>query len=184
MTMPHRLNRTARILIVDDQRDTFDLLSIAARHCALCASAEASVEFDYAETPEEAVQLINQRCYDACILDIRLRGFNGLNLGDLIREHDANIPLAYLTGFDTPEVRAEALRQRAFFWRKERFQNPHELLLLARELASLNPCADGGERVDNHGFKRRLPETPIEIPDVLQMLIEYSTLKASAVRVG
>src|SRR4051812_34003854 len=48
--------------------------------------------------------------------DIRLKGFSGLNLGELIREHDVNVPLAYLTGLDTEETRAEATSQRAFFW--------------------------------------------------------------------
>lgn len=162
-----------RVLLVDDERDTFDLLKGGMRHYGVTDFA-----VDYAETPTEAVARLNEQCYDACVLDIRLRGFSGLNLGDLIREHDCNVPLAYLTGLDTEEARAEATQQRAFFWRKDRFTDVHELLKLLGELVRLNPCV-GGKRIDNHGYPRKLKETPIEIPPVLQRLVAYSSHKAS-----
>jgi len=159
---------------VDDERDTYELLKTGMQ---LYRTGEFQIH--YVEHPNMAVEAINARCYDACVLDIRLKGFSGLNLGDLIREHDVNVPLAYLTGLDTEVARAEATRQRAFFWPKQRFSNPKELIHLLGELVSLNPCVEG-KRLDNHGFMRQLPTTPIEIPAVLRTLVAYSQNKASA----
>jgi CheY-like chemotaxis protein len=176
------LDHKPRVLIVDDSPDSFELLTVAARHCSTCAEAgEPDIEFEYAETPEEAVEKLNATCFDACLLDIRLKGFNGLNLGELIREHDVNVPLAYYTGLDSDEARTEALKQRAYYWLKGRFEHPTQLLKLIRELAQLNPCQAGGvSRTDNHGHARRLERTPIEIPEVLRLLIQYSSEKLAA----
>lgn len=162
-----------RILLVDDERDTFEMLKVGMRLYNV-----TDFKADYADNPTDAVEMLNARCYDACVLDIRLKGFSGLNLGDLIREHDVNVPLAYLTGLDTEEARLEAARQRAFFWRKDRFTNPHELLKLLGELVRLNPCVEG-KRMDNHGFPRKLSETPIQIPSVLRLLVAYSSQKSA-----
>jgi CheY-like chemotaxis protein len=168
-----------RVLIVDDQPDTYELLQVATRHCAPCDQTLCNVSFDYAAAPTEAVALLNETCYDACVLDIRLKGFNGLNLGALIRERDVNVPLAYYTGLDSEEARAEATRQRAFFWLKSRIDHPVTLLNLIRDLAQLNPCIEHG-RVDNHGHLRRLPVTPIVVPAVLATLAAYADHKQQA----
>lgn len=170
----HSEETRPRILLVDDERDSFDLLKAGMRFYGI-----SEFEVDYADNPTAAVEMLNGRCYDACVLDIRLKGFSGLNLGDLIREHDVNVPLAYLTNLDTEEARSEATSQRAFFWRKDRFTDIHELLNLLGELVRLNPCVEG-KRIDNHGFPRKLKETPIEIPPVLQLLVTYSSQKAAA----
>jgi hypothetical protein len=115
---------------------------------------------------------------------VRLPGVTGVSLGALVREHDVNIPLAYLTNLDTETVRREATVQRAFFLQKMHFmetdEGMHRLLQIVGEMARLNPCQQGGKRIDNHGFARRVAQTPIEIPGVLATLLDYSKARMHA----
>src|SRR5207244_2296103 len=107
--------KTPRVLIVDDD----EIISVALNHFR--ARLELQVNFVYAADVAEAVEKINGNCFDAAVIDVRLPGVTGVSLGALIREHDVNIPLAYLTNLDTETVRAEAVAQRAYFLNKLRF---------------------------------------------------------------
>jgi CheY-like chemotaxis protein len=171
--------KTPRVLIVDDD----EIISVALNHFR--ARLELQVDFVYAADVAEAVEKINGNCFDAAVIDVRLPGVTGVSLGALIREHDVNIPLAYLTNLDTETVRAEAVAQRAYFLNKLRFIGTSEgmgaLLKIIMEMVQLNPCVDGGVRIDNHGFARRLTKTPIEMPEVLSTLLSYSKTMGASV---
>lgn len=141
---------------------------------------DLDIEFTGAANVAEAVEAINSTCFDAAILDVRLPGVTGLSLGAEIRERDVNIPLAYLTNLDTPTVRAEAIAQRASYWPKLQFigddQGIQNLLTMISEMAQLNPCVEDGVRIDNHGHRRKLPQTPFKVPEALDTLLTYSIL--------
>lgn len=171
-------NKMPRILVVDDDEVVYTGLVHFAR------KAGTEVEFVYAADVAEGVAKLNEACFDAALIDVRLPGVTGVSLGALVREHDVNIPLAYLTNLDTETVRREATAQRAFFLRKIQFLESDEgmrrLLDIVSEMARLNPCQQGGKRIDNHGFARRLAQTPIEIPGVLATLLNYSKARMHA----
>jgi CheY-like chemotaxis protein len=172
--------RPKRVLVVDDEpvvfrflqhfRDEFDFRDL---------------EFVYAASATAAISLVNESCFDAALLDMRLTDFSGARLGELLRGADPNIPIAYLTNLDTEEARRQAVSVRAFFWLKDDFfgkpelpadEGMHKLLTLVREMVMLNPCVgEGGRRYDNWGHERELPRTPIEIPPVLRALAAHQT---------
>lgn len=164
--------KTPKVLIVDDD----EFIPFAIEHYK--SRCKVGIDFVYASDVGEAIEKINAECFDAAIIDVRLPGVSGVSLGALIREHDVNIPLAYLTNLDTEVVRVEAASQRALFLSKLRFigstAGMQSLLKIITEMTRLNPCEAGGARVDNHGFPRKLPQTPIEIPQVLSTLLNYS----------
>lgn len=169
--------KTPRVLIVDDD----EIISVALEHFR--ARLDLPIEFVYAADVAEAIERINEQCFDAAVIDVRLPGVTGISLGALIREHDINIPLAYLTNLDTETVRAEAVAQRAYFLTKLRFIGSAEgmgaLLKIIVQMVQLNPCIEGGVRVDNYGFPRQLAQTPIEMPRVLSTLLDYSKAVAA-----
>jgi CheY-like chemotaxis protein len=171
-------NKIPRVLVVDDDEVVFIALVHFSKKTGL------PIEFVYAEDVAQGVEKLNEACFDAALIDVRLPGVTGVSLGALVREHDVNIPLAYLTNLDTDAVRTEAVAQRAFFLPKLRFMGSDEgmgqLLKVVREMVQLNPCLQGGARIDNHGFARRLEQTPIEIPGVLATLLDYSKTRAQA----
>lgn len=171
-------NKIPRVLVVDDDEMIPRALSHFSDRFAI------GLEFDHAEDVGQAVDRLNEKCFDAAVIDVRLPGVTGVSLGALVREYDVNLPLAYLTSLDTEAVRVEAAGQGALFLQKLRwFSSADEikiLLKIIREMAHRNPCLDGGMRIDNHGFPRHLKETPIELPEVLKTLLGYSRALAAA----
>jgi CheY-like chemotaxis protein len=142
------------------------------------------IDFRHAADVAEAIELLNHECFDCAVIDVRLPGVTGASLGALVREHDVNIPLAYLTNLDTEAVRKEAIAQRAFFLQKLQFlqsdEGMAELLGIIEAMAALNPCVKDGVRVDNHGFPRHYSQTPIKLPESLMVLLNHSKALAHA----
>jgi CheY-like chemotaxis protein len=171
-------HKTSCVLLVDDD-DT-----IAAALTYFAKKLEMPLDFEYAAGIDEAIEKLNSQCFDCAILDVRLPGVTGASLGALVRERDVNIPLAYLTNLDTEAVRKEAIAQRAFFLSKIQFVGSDDgvcaLLNIIREMAQLNPCLKRGERIDNHGYARTLPKTPIALPESLCVLLKHSNARAVA----
>jgi CheY-like chemotaxis protein len=165
--------RTPRVLLVDDEPDIYFFINALKSECG------GRFELCYADCGTTAVDMLNAECYDGVLLDMRLPGLTGACIGDLIREHDPNIPMAYLTNLDTEDARAQAVRVRAFFWLKlEMLRDKadiHKLVTLINEMVQLNPCVDEDKRLDNRGHARLLPRTPIVIPSVLKTLAAHQT---------
>lgn len=180
--MTKQANKIPKVLLVDDDDTVATGLEEYRREFGL------AIEFQSAPDAGMAVDILNETCFDAAVLDVRLPGVTGVSLGDLIRERDVNIPLAYLTNLDTPTVRVEAVNHRAtllvksdYFLCSEGLEvGMKRLLTIIGEIAKLNPCLDGGVRIDNHGFPRQLPTTPIELPNVLKILLGHSRALAAA----
>ena len=62
----------SRVLIIDDEADIRELLSITLQRMGL--------ETDCAASEFEAVQLMQKHGYDLCLTDMRLPDGNGLNV--------------------------------------------------------------------------------------------------------
>jgi CheY-like chemotaxis protein len=166
--------RTPRVLLVDDEPDIFFFIK------TFNEVFKGGFELFYADCGTRAIEMLNDECFDGVILDMRLPGLTGACIGDLIREHDPNIPMAYLTNLDTEEARRQAVSARAFFWLKYEMLSDqealHKLITLIAEIVQLNPCVEEGvKRMDNRGHPRRLPRTPIVIPSVLKTLAAHQT---------
>jgi len=107
-----------RILVLDDDPNTLSGIVELLR--------DANYQVTGAATYDGAKALLALSPYDLFITDVRLRGFNGLNL---VRQSSSDYPdmaIIIITGFDEPMMEIEAGRYHAEFLRKP--VNPGELL--------------------------------------------------------
>lgn len=170
--------KVPRVLLVDDDEMFFVALQHNSRRCGI------DVDFIYAADMGKGIDQLNATCCDAAVIDVCIPGVTGVTMGQLVRKHDPHIPLAYLTNLDSQAVKEEAEIQRAHFLFKQHYiftDDGMELLVkIIFNLAQLNPCLNGGVRVDSHGFQRRLPKTPIEIPEPFAVLLNHSRAMSRA----
>jgi len=107
-----------RILVLEDDFNTLSGMVELLR--------EANYQVTGASTYDTAKQLLALTAYDLFITDVRLRGFNGLNL---VRQCNADHPdmgIIIMTGFEEPMMEIEAARYGAAFVRKP--VTPRDLL--------------------------------------------------------
>ena len=95
---------TSRILIVDDDPDSCELIEIMLRY------ADAGVEVACAQTPEDGLRLAAAHRFDLFVLDQRLPGMNGSELCRAIRRMHADTPIMFFTGSAYERDRLEAFR--------------------------------------------------------------------------
>lgn len=99
-----------RILVLDDDEN------------ALSGMVELLSDAGYlvtgAATYDAAKRLLTLGSYDLFITDIRLRGFNGLNLVRVSSAADPDMAIMIITGYDQPMMEIEAARYHAEFLRK------------------------------------------------------------------
>jgi len=113
-------NQTSRVIaVVDDnelmQDSLCDLIESGGFEAQCFGSARAFLESD-----------LHLRA--AClIVDIRMPKMSGLELQARLKEEGRNIPIIFMTAFDDPEIRAEAMKDGAVELLAKPFD--HQLLL-------------------------------------------------------
>lgn len=175
--MTQSLNRVPRILLVDDEPDMQHFLTVWAARMGL------ELEIVAASDIQEGLDRLNESCFDAAIIDVILPGVMGVQLGEQLRAHDPHIPLAYFTNLDTPTVRQEAEKHHAYYLYKPKYLGTSEgmtnLLNSINMMAHLNPCLEGGVRIDNQGFQRKLPTTPIVLPEQFETILKNTRARVA-----
>ena len=78
-----------RCLIVDDEADICDLLSITIE--------KMGIKTDSAQSLEDAKFCLSRHRYDLCLTDMRLPDGNGLDLMKYISLHHSGLPIAVMT---------------------------------------------------------------------------------------
>ncbi|MBI4190272.1 MAG: sigma-54-dependent Fis family transcriptional regulator [Betaproteobacteria bacterium] len=96
----------SRVLIVDDEADIRELLSLTLQRMGLDTDCAAS-EF-------EAVQLMQKHGYDLCLTDMRLPDGDGLKLLEHVSKHYTATPVAVITAYGSAENAVAALKAGAF----------------------------------------------------------------------
>ena len=96
----------SRILIVDDEADIRELLSLTLQRMGL--------ETDCAAGEFEATQLMQKHGYDLCLTDMRLPDGDGLKLLEHVGQHYASTPVAVITAHGSAENAVAALKAGAF----------------------------------------------------------------------
>ena len=96
----------SRVLIVDDEADIRELLSLTLQRMGLDTDCAAG-EF-------EATQLMQKHGYDLCLTDMRLPDGDGLKLLEHVGQHYANTPVAVITAHGSAENAVAALKAGAF----------------------------------------------------------------------
>ena len=97
----------ATVLIVDDDESTCEALSALLAHAGYDVLSATSFQ--------RAKEILRERTPDVMVVDIRLGGFNGLQL---IIASEIPIPAVVVSGFRDPTLEAEAQRLGADFLEK------------------------------------------------------------------
>ncbi|HEV8519536.1 MAG TPA: sigma-54 dependent transcriptional regulator [Burkholderiales bacterium] len=96
----------SRILIVDDEADIRELLSLTLQRMGL--------DTDCAANEFEATQFMQKHSYDLCLTDMRLPDGDGLRLLEHVSKHYATTPVAVITAHGSAENAVAALKAGAF----------------------------------------------------------------------
>jgi len=96
----------SRVLIVDDEADIRELLSLTLQRMGL--------DTDCAANEFEATQLMQKRSYDLCLTDMRLPDGDGLKLLEHVSKNHAATPVAVITAHGSAENAVAALKAGAF----------------------------------------------------------------------
>lgn len=101
------------VLLVDDAQDTLDYITIGVD------VFKPKFRVETASTGEEAIRKMNEKHYDAVILDVALPGMTGSMVADVIRRSNKEIPMAFLTGYSGQSLHQNAEEFNAQFWSKK-----------------------------------------------------------------
>lgn len=99
-----------RVLVLDDDEHALSGIVELLRDAGHLVTA--------ASTYDAAKRLLALASYDLLITDVRLRGFNGINLVRQCATEHPDMALVIITGYDEPMMELEAARYGARFVRK------------------------------------------------------------------
>src|ERR1700683_4189371 len=94
------------ILIVDDEPDICELLSITLERMSLTPRIPSSIA--------AAQRLLKSERFDLCLTDMQLSDGDGLDLVKWIQQFTANVPVAVITAHGSMETAVRALKLGAF----------------------------------------------------------------------
>jgi DNA-binding response OmpR family regulator len=103
---------TKTILVVDDEKTARDYMVLAAE------AYGAQFTVDTAAGVEEAVAKLNNTPYAALILDVSLPVMNGNILAVFVRKAFPNLPIAFLTNFESETAKQMGEETQAEYWSK------------------------------------------------------------------
>jgi len=95
-----------RILLVDDDRESTELLCRR-----LLRSGFEVTELNH---PRQALEAASLRDFDVAVLDRSLPEIDGVRLMQMLRGHNADLQVVFLSGHDDPEKKTDALSCGAF----------------------------------------------------------------------
>src|SRR5690606_13793532 len=132
------------VLVIDDEADLCELLSLRLRHEGFEATSCSS--------GNEALALLESEQIDAVLLDFRLEDEDGLDVLSKILLRSADLPVIMLTAHGTTEAAVEAMKRGAYGFLTKPFDD-RELVLelrhavdhghLKREVAGLRRMLGG-----------------------------------------
>jgi CheY-like chemotaxis protein len=90
------------ILVVDDERDTLDLIDLTLR--------TAGYEIHVASSGTECLEMMRRNQYDLVLLDIMMPDMTGYEVLQTLKGEMENLPpIVYLTAKSLPEDRAQGM---------------------------------------------------------------------------
>ena len=100
------MSAKSQVLVVDDEADIRELLSMTLARMGLEAHCAASTS--------EAYALLAKNSYDLCLTDMRLPDGDGLTVVDHVAKHYPSLPVAVITAHGSTENAVAALKAGAF----------------------------------------------------------------------
>jgi two-component system, NtrC family, response regulator PilR len=124
------------VLIVDDEPDICELLSITLERMSLTPRV--------ASTIAAAQKLLRAERFDLCLTDMQLSDGDGLDLVKWIQQHTASVPVAVITAHGSMETAVRALKLGAFDFVSKPLDLPNLRKLVATAI-KLSVPDDGGD---------------------------------------
>ena len=98
---------THRILIVDDELLIRDLL--------YDHFSSKNYQIATADSAEKAIEILEENeDFEVVLTDIKMPGMDGMELVELIRKSDSELPVIVMTGFPSMDSAIDALRKRVY----------------------------------------------------------------------
>jgi two-component system response regulator PilR (NtrC family) len=94
------------VLVIDDERDIRELLTITL--------GRMDLQVDAVGTVADARRALSERSYDLCFTDMRLPDGNGQEIIELISETSPDTPVAMITAYGNVDAAVTALKAGAF----------------------------------------------------------------------
>ncbi|NVJ51276.1 MAG: sigma-54-dependent Fis family transcriptional regulator [Gammaproteobacteria bacterium] len=98
--------KNTRVLLIDDEPDILELLSITLIRMGIDCDTAASVT--------EAKSRITKTPYQLCLTDMKLPDGSGLDIVDFFIEQQPNVPIAVITAHGNMQTAIEAMKRGAF----------------------------------------------------------------------
>ncbi len=133
---------SGKILIVDDEESMCQFLSIMLR--------KEGYEVQTCTSGQGVTELISGQIIDLVITDIRMPGFDGLDVLTAVKTADSSIPVIILTAYASQETAIEAVNRGAFYYLTKKAKN-EEIKLVVRKALEHRQL-----RMENHMLKREL----------------------------
>lgn len=150
----------SHILIVDDEPDILELLSLTIKRMQLTPISAANIA--------QAKQLLEQEDIQLCLTDMRLPDGSGLDLIGHIQEHHSDTPVAMITAYGSIDVALDAMKAGAF-----------DFLSKPVELEKLRSIITDALKLNNQE-----PELVPEIPSIIGQSACIQTLKKQISKVS
>jgi len=120
----------ARILIIDDDRTTRELISAQLRSAGLAVTT--------AKDGAAGLARLRKEEFDLVLLDVWMPGMDGLEVLSRLRDEPSQPRVVVMTADDTPETLLKAIRERAYHYVTKPVE-PGQLLELVRTVLASRP---------------------------------------------
>ena len=114
-----------RILIVDDEIDMLELLE-------LIFTDRTDYKVTTTNNPLEVPELLKKDTYDLVITDLRMPDVDGIELIEMVKQIDEQLPFMIITAYGTIESAVEAMRKGAFDYITKPFRQEQILLTIEK----------------------------------------------------
>jgi DNA-binding NtrC family response regulator len=114
-----------RILIVDDEIDMLELLE-------LIITDRTEYEVVTTNSPLEVPELLKKEPVDLMITDLRMPDIDGIELIEMVKQVDDQLPFIIITAYGTIDSAVEAMRKGAFDYITKPFRQEQILLTIEK----------------------------------------------------
>src|SRR5271166_1772281 len=153
------------VLVVDDEPDLCELLSITLRRMDLTPRAAHSLG--------AAQRMLKSEPFDLCLTDMQLPDGNGIDLVEWMQQYSPSVPVAVLTAHGNMETAVRALKVGAFDF----VSKPLDLAGLRKLVAAAIKLSDAND-ADTSVFGPRLLGTSGAIQHLREMIARVARSQA------
>jgi DNA-binding NtrC family response regulator len=116
-----------RLLVVDDEPNMLRLLKTILMD-------KTGYEVDTTNNPLEVEKMLKEQPYDLVVSDLKMPLLDGIDLIEIIKKIDSQIPIIIITAYGTMETAEEAIQKGAYDFITKPFRKESILITIKRAL--------------------------------------------------